>query len=181
MATNYEELEKLAQLKEKWILSNEEFEIEKKRILEWNVWNSTNHNNFSNNFINYQSLSTYYEKKSTFWEFFFISKWRFDRLDFLLAWIWYFIYWALLWFIINILISKEYLETEGSEFIWLFFIIIVWWSFLYSLYIINIKRLHDLNLSWWLSTITLMLAPFSTLFLLLIPWTNWDNKYWPQK
>jgi hypothetical protein len=31
--SNYEELEKLAKLKEQWILSDDEFEIEKKKIL----------------------------------------------------------------------------------------------------------------------------------------------------
>lgn len=33
MATKFEELEKLAKLKEQWFLSDEEFEIEKKKIL----------------------------------------------------------------------------------------------------------------------------------------------------
>lgn len=39
MTTNYEELEKLARLKEQWILSDEEFEIEKKKILNWKKMN----------------------------------------------------------------------------------------------------------------------------------------------
>lgn len=38
MTTNFEELEKLATLKEQWILSQEEFETEKKKILNRNTY-----------------------------------------------------------------------------------------------------------------------------------------------
>jgi len=47
--SNYEELEKLAKLKEQWILSDDEFEKEKKKIL----WSSNDNNHRTNYNINY--------------------------------------------------------------------------------------------------------------------------------
>jgi hypothetical protein len=59
--TNYEELQKLAKLKEQWILSNEEFEIEKKKILkEENNW-------FKNNYALLYSYKTIVILSLIFW------------------------------------------------------------------------------------------------------------------
>jgi len=46
--SNYEELEKLAKLKEQWILSDEEFEIEKKKLLSNQEFKSKNEDKISN-------------------------------------------------------------------------------------------------------------------------------------
>jgi len=52
MSNKYEELEKLAKLKEQWILSEDEFNTEKNKIL-------SSVNNSSNN--NYSEMKTYYD------------------------------------------------------------------------------------------------------------------------
>jgi uncharacterized membrane protein YhaH (DUF805 family) len=52
------------------------------------------------------------------------------------------------------------------------------------LYVINffliIKRLHDLNKSWW--AILWLIVPFMNIYYSLIllfqKWTDWENKYW---
>ncbi len=172
MATKFEELEKLAKLKEQWILSDEEFEVEKQKILLWNTFNS-----FSNNQENYSRYSTYYTPKWEFIEFFLSSKWRINRIQFLLSIIGHLLFLILPSAAITILMEIN--ETIWNIFILMYIIMVAF--IIYSIYIINIKRLHDIDTSWWWSIITVMFMPLSTLFLLLIPWTNWDNQYWPKK
>jgi uncharacterized membrane protein YhaH (DUF805 family) len=80
--------------------------------------------------------------------------------------------------IIGFLMNTWILETK--ERLLLIIIMFFSFSFIYLLYIVNIKRLHDMNISWWFSIIVAIFTPISTLFLLLIPWTDWDNRFWPK-
>lgn len=172
MTTKFEELEKLAKLKEQWIFSDEEFEVEKKKILSWNTFNS-----FSNNQENYSWYSTYYTPKWEFIEFFLSSKWRINRIQFLLSIIGHLLFLILPSAAITILMEIN--ETIWNIFILMYIIMVAF--IIYSMFITNIKRIHDIGSSWWWSIMTVMSAPLSTLFFLIIPWTNWDNQYWPKK
>lgn len=46
---------------------------------------------------------------------------------------------------------------------------------------LNIKRWHDLWLSWWYMILQFIpiVWNITDLYLFLIPWDLWDNKYWP--
>lgn len=62
------------------------------------------------------------------------------------------------------------------------FFLIPFWIVILFLYVSLlekiIKRLHDMNRSWWLLLIPILNC-FLILWLFLFPWTKWRNDYWP--
>lgn len=52
--------------------------------------------------------------------------------------------------------------------------------YLYVTFVSYIKRLHDLDKSWWMSL--LLFVPLANIYLFVIcgffKWTNWKNQYW---
>lgn len=174
MTPNFEELEKIAKLKEQWILSQEEFEIEKKKILSWED-NNKNNSWYWN--MNYKSLPTYIDNSNhDFFQKFFSHKWRMNRGEYL-------IYLSISFLPTLLIVGFLGFFRESKELIpivWTGFIIytFIW---IYAIYILTIKKLHDIDTSWWLSIIVNIFAPISTFILLFIPWTKWDNKYGPYK
>jgi uncharacterized membrane protein YhaH (DUF805 family) len=152
MSNKYEDLEKLAKLKEQWILSDKEFNIEKKKIL-------LN----SDNVINYKTLPTYYNIPYDYAYY----KWRINRLEYLILFIVY--------NIILLVIIYFVVIFDMNDLYFIIFSLIIF----YNLYIITIKRLHDINISWWMSILVMIFFPLSNIILSFIPWTKWDNRFWP--
>lgn len=169
MSNKYEELEKLAKLKEQWILSEDEFNTEKNKIL-------SSVNNSSSN--NYSEMKTYFDNsEDNIFQKFLSHKWRINRGEYL-------IYLSISFIPILMLVLFSLIPQESQKwiikFIWIWLIIYVF-LWIYSLYILTIKKLHDIDTSWWMSIIVNILAPLSTFVLLFIPWTKWDNRFWPKK
>lgn len=166
MTTNFEELEKLAKLKEQWILSNEEFEIEKRKILSWESENIK-----SSSWDNIQSVQskTYHDSSNdSFFQKIFSSKWRINRREFFAYSILLYIFYFLILFLIAIFfeyILKEEISEDLIKILALPINIILW--------LILIKRLHDMNFSGWWSLFfpIYIIIPFTS-------WTKWDNRFW---
>lgn len=78
---------------------------------------------------------------------------------------------------IIIFASLNLLETGFAIFflICLFFI----WSFFGITALI--KRFHDIDMSWWCCLYCLIpfIGYFVPLILLFVPWTPWENRFWP--
>lgn len=168
--TKYTQLEKIAKLKEQWTLTKKEFEIEKEKILN----SSDNSNN------NFKNSLTYYNKINDFYDDLFLAKGRMNRTKYLLVNLFY----IFIVFIIGVWTSillelgiNIWIESIGIIILIISFIAIV---LSYSIYIVNIKRLHDLNASWWWSILICSFYPITAIVLLLIPWIEWDNRFWPQ-
>ena len=47
--------------------------------------------------------------------------------------------------------------------------------FLIPYFPIMIKRLQDIDYKWWWA-----LVPLVPLVILFIPWTKWENRFWPE-
>lgn len=112
--------------------------------------------------------------------FYLSPKWRVWRLEFL----WFnFIISILSWIIaigLFYLWEKIWLTEYWKELFWLILFIPLWLLVLYFFITIRIKRLHDLNKSWWY--IFLFFIPilniFFWIYLLFFKWTKGDNNYW---
>lgn len=182
MRINYEELEKLAKLKEQWILTNQEFEIEKKKILnseektesldQRNISQEENiiPNNFGVDYINKHLLYLFDPRK------------RCNRVGFIIPYV----------FLFLSHIPPSIIKIHIPD--------IIGFSILIVGIIFAIKRTHDINLPWylffWLWLILPGISNFVYFFdkdllewfisialftiLLILPWTIWDNEYWPE-
>lgn len=166
MTTNFEELEKLAKLKEQWILSEEEFEVEKKKILSWesesiksSPWGHTETS----------TSKTYHDSSNdTFFQKIFSSKWRINRREYFVYYILLMLFYFLVIFILAIF-SEYILKEEISEGL----INALAWLLYITYLIISIKRLHDANYrGWWI------LFPWVWVVLPFVSWTKWDNRFW---
>jgi len=163
MTDKIESLEKLSNLKEKWVISEKEFEIEKNKIL---------------GLENY-SKSYFDNSKDTLLQKLFSAKWRINRWEYLiysfilliLFIIWVLLLWILYYFMHNTI------NNIILVIIMLFLLIAV----IYSNFVLIIKKLHDIDTNWWISIIIYFALPISMFILLFIPWTKWDNKYWPER
>lgn len=95
---------------------------------------------------------------------------------------------AFLWLIFWLDSEKIFFDVLKELFFWIDFLnyfsfksffIIVLSLFIFSYYfqfLITIKRLHDINLSWWFSVIFIFFG--ATFILFFIPWDDEENKYW---
>jgi uncharacterized membrane protein YhaH (DUF805 family) len=164
--------------------------------------NKNYHENTKNDFVDYQS-STYYDNSNdNLIKKFFSTKWRMNRMDYL---------WMDLWILFFSLLTTPFMILFaillGKELIPIIFYVIAIIILMFPVWIISIivtiKRLHDINLSWWylifffilnllLSYISYISAEFlwyviSLISIILgllfffIPWTKWDNRFWPEK
>lgn len=167
MLNKFEELEKLAQIKEQWIISNDEFEEEKKKIL-------------NSNFIKNKITNSYYNNNyDWFFMKIFSHKWRVNRINYLIFILVYIIIFMFYEFIY--IFNLEYYNEFIRIFLWLINIFIVI-SFFYLITVLMIKRLHDFNVNWWYLILIFfinMIFWIWNIALLFIPWTKWDNDFWP--
>ena len=175
----YTQLEKINSLKERWILSEEEYAIEKDSILnqssdKWYKLNTKNHVRNTDNkdlidkkakIINenyYTKLLTYHKEDHSFFSLhsFFSAEWRIGRSRF----IWLMIINTVLFIILWLLTSTWY------QIFWILYLAVV-----YSWIVICAKRFHDLWLSGWYQLIPL----FNIFMTVFIKGDTWDNTYWP--
>ena len=78
-------------------------------------------------------------------------------------------------------------EYEDTPFIKWIFIILGFCQFIKAIFTliytinINIKRRHDLWVSWWYMILQCIpiVWNIADLYLFIVPWDLWDNKYWP--
>lgn len=130
--------------------------------------NKTEINNKPNS--SYWNQETFYIKKDWIIEdlkFYFWYKWRITWSQYFSSSIFISAIFINISWIITALFSLDY-----SFFLYVYIFLLIYWNF-YN----TIKRWHDLNRSWLY--IFFSLIPFVNLFLIFIPWTKWDNKYWP--
>lgn len=171
----YAELEKLAQLKEKWVLSDEEFNIEKKKLLESETQSrQENKDNviwINTKFINHPYYYDYHN--DSYLSMLFSHKWRINRGQL----IWYILLSFLLWFIcLAIIIAVvTFLGINGPDTSPDDFFTIITLPLAYSITILFIKRFHDIDKSgWW------QLVPvYNYIATLFFSWDNSDNRFWP--
>lgn len=105
------------------------------------------------------------------------SNWRLNRKKFWLYLIWFYL-------IIIFIVGIFQVIADNSTYITSWFIDVIaffWWiSFIIVSFSTYIKRLHDLDKSWWLSL--LAFVPLANIYLFIIcwffKWTEWPNKYW---
>lgn len=179
------ELEKLAQLKEKWILSDEEFQIEKNKILGAKTHNSETGNN-------YLLIS-------------FSHKWRIDRIKFIVQIFLLIIYIFLFSWIIDFILSIGFFPFYINPIIENISKVLIGFLLFYLSIVLVIKRLHDHNESWWniLQIFLPFIFPIIDRFdivsmkdryvtivvicyivvllsiLIFTPWDNSHNRFWP--
>jgi uncharacterized membrane protein YhaH (DUF805 family) len=161
--------------------------------------NKNYHENTKNDFVDYQS-STYYDNSNdNLMKKFFSIKWRMNRMDYL----WVEMEIRILFFSLLMILFAILLEKELIPIIFCTIAIIILMFFILTISIVvTIKRLHDINLSWWylifflilnllLSYIsyisaeiwwyvTSLISVILGLLFFFIPWTKWDNKFWPE-
>lgn len=183
----YSQLDSINSLKEKGILTEEEFQVEKKLIL-WGIkkdeiknedtkWNTNIPEALEKNYSQkntYCSLSTYHNKPFDYFsiEDYFSSKWRISRSEYLILNILLIAILTGLMWLIWTLITEDSSSKNIGLFFWLSSILYV-----YETFVFTIKRLHDFNQSGWFS-----LVPFYNFIApLFVPWTEGDNRFWPRK
>ncbi len=183
-------LEKLWELKNKNLLTSEEFNFQKNLISSWNdyskyyknyenilkIWNLRDKKILSEKEFNIEKSKSLPSIKEIYVRDYryiivellkrFLSfKWRIWRLE-------YFIYFLIL-FYFSIFYYLWLLSNISNN-----FILVVWlWIIIFYIFlVINIKRLHDINLSgyWFI----LFFTQIFFLILLLKWWTKWSNKFW---
>ncbi len=160
MLSKSNELEKIFQLKTDWILSEEEFEKEKVKIL------NSDYNE------DYQILLTYNDNVWVwFFNLLFSWKGRVNRITYIILLLLSTILWLNVLFIMSI---YQYNFFSTSLF-WIFLTI-----YIYSSFILGIKRLHDINLSWYyiLSSFIPIINTAFWIWLILKKGTVGDNKFW---
>jgi hypothetical protein len=180
----YTQLERINTLKEKWVLTDKEFEAEKKMILWWTEKGEIKNEDSKN--VNeaipgipkmtssrkntYTSLSSYHNKPFDYLsiEDYFFGYWRISRSEYLILNILLIVILMLLLFL-----TSEYPDSKVIDrLFWMWMVI-----YFYEMFVFTIKRLHDFNQSGWFS-----LLPFYNFIApLFVPWTDGDNRFWPQK
>ena len=122
----------------------------------------------------------------------FSSKWRWSRSKFnismlIITIIPFIVMWTILFILfrsweLNILnlLAFDFWSIDNIY----FYISIVWFIgilFIFITLFAFIKRLHDLNLSWFFFFIAIIptVNILFTLYLSLFKWTKWENKFWP--
>lgn len=93
-------------------------------------------------------------------------KWRIWRLEYIIS-IVIFIYTFLYWYALIINFESD---------IWILYSSILWLIVFYIFIVIHIKRLHDINTSWWWCIA--MITQIFFLITLLLSWNKWENKFW---
>jgi len=161
-----EKIEELEKLKEQWILSNEEFEDEKKKFLTQQK-NTSSDNPFSD----FDEIIKDIKEDKTFNPF--SPKWRIGR-------------WGFIWMSITIYLSFNIwiwvLFNTGldiSQESHLFKVILVIFLNVYLMLINTMKRLHDMEKSGLRAF--LIFVPLANIylgFLLFLSWSEGQNKYW---
>lgn len=170
-----EELEKLAQLKEKWVLSDEEFNIEKKKLLESETQprqeNKDNIIWINTEFINHPYYYNYHN--DNFLSMLFLYKWRINRGQF----IWYVLLAFLLWFICLVIIMAvvTFLNINGPDASPDELFQIMTLPLAYSVVILFIKRFHDIDKSGWWQLVPI----YNYVATLFFPWDSSHNRFWP--
>lgn len=102
-------------------------------------------------------------------------KWRINRLEYILIHLWY----VIIFLIISLLIWVTMTDKESINLTIVLIISVAITSVLiYSLYCVNIKRLHDMWKSWWWSILIWALYPIPVILMITIPWNKWKNKFW---
>ncbi|MDD5198066.1 MAG: DUF805 domain-containing protein [Candidatus Gracilibacteria bacterium] len=139
------ELEKLAQLKEKGILSDEEFQVQKKKVLDGEVQSKGD---------NYLRIS-------------FSHKGRIDRTKFVVQILLLIIYCLLFSGIIKFILSIGIFPFYINPIIEYICGILIGFSFFYLSIVLTIKRLHDYNESGW--NILYIFFPF------IFPIIDWSD------
>ncbi len=157
--TNYEGLEKLAKLKNQWIISNEEFEIEKKKILNNHKLIDYNNNN---------------DNSKTIFNILFSHKWKIWRGEFigysLLIFFLYIIAIICITLLLDYINISQIKILESDDYLW-----IIYLPFFYSTVILTIKRFHDLNRSWW--DYLLFFIPIYNLYLsFILIFSKWETE-----
>lgn len=81
-----------------------------------------------------------------------------------------------LWIVLTINIFNQWMFDRIFSILFIISVIYIH----YVSFVTYIKRLHDLDKSWWMSL--LLLVPLANLYLIVIcwffKWTEWKNKYW---
>lgn len=160
MLSKSNELEQIFQLKTDWILSEEEFEKEKVKIL------NSDYNE------DYQILLTYNDNVWVwFFNLLFSSKGRVNRITYIIL----LLLWTILWLNVLFIMSIYQYNFFSTSLFWIFLII-----YIYSSFILGIKRLHDINLSWYyiLSSFIPIINTAFWIWLILKKGTVGDNKFW---
>lgn len=181
----YAQLERINSLKEKWVLTDKEFELEKYKILhedtedEMDSYDDPNEKPAKKIKSHFAHLPTYHTEVYSFWSWhtFFSPKWRIKRSTFWWVLGWSYLLVAFIWIVAALIIpsigedSKEtFMRYFG--FISLVIIPICVWMIIVSI----IKRLHDVWQTGWLWIIPV----YNFIVPAFVPWNTWDNQYWPQ-
>jgi len=121
-----------------------------------------------NNLYNWLDIQLYIKE---LFKFFFNHKWRINRSE-LIFWIALLV--AIFLFITSILVVIAYLSGPIiTDIISIIMLIISVWVY-YPYIIIFIKRLHDINKSWWYILIPIL----GVLGAIFSKWSIWKNKFW---
>lgn len=107
--------------------------------------------------------------------------WRFTRADFILYILWGIFIPQFIYFLINM--PFMYSGYSINKYVELLIVLVLVILIFYIIFVSYIKRLHDLNKSWFYSL--LFFIPIVNIlllgFLLFFKWTNWVNLYWEDK
>lgn len=181
----YAQLERINSLKEKWVLTDKEFELEKYKVLHEGIEDEVDSpdepiekptKKINSHFAH---LPTYHAEVHDFWSWhtFFSPKWRIKRSTYWWVFGWCYLWIAVTWILAAAIMPSIIEESKETFTMYLgFFMILIFPILTWATIVSVIKRLHDVWQNGWLWLIPV----YNFIVPAFVPWNTWDNQYWAQ-